>query len=275
MAFFAADGDGFTPQPASRSRWSDDMVTGPAVCGIIARGLDRQHHAEGFVPSRLTVDLFRPVRSRHLTISTRLVREGRRIRVADAELVQDGETVARASLVLLRSSVAPPGEVWTSPHRLTGPSAEARAAAGQLVAPWFGSGDDGPGWTPSIADHQGAARKRMWTRMPQLVLGEEPSPFTRAAMSGEITSMMTNWGTHGVGYINADLTLALTRLPVGLEIGVEAADHISADGIAVGSATLYDELGPIGSTIVIALANAQRQVDISETPALGRVVADE
>lgn len=245
------------------------MVTGPAVCGIIARGLERDHGADGFRPARLTVDLFRPVRSRVLGVVTRRVRDGNRIRVADGDVVQGGEVVARASLVLLRTSEAPPGEVWTGGHRLEGPDDEVRAAAGGLVAPWFGSGDDGPNWTPSMADHEGAGRKRMWTRMPQVVAGEDATPFARAAMTGETTSLMTNWGTDGVGFINADVTISLARLPIGEEVGVEADGHIAADGIAVGSATLYDAHGPVGSSIVTALANARRQVDVAKTRALG------
>jgi len=269
VAFFAPDGDGYLPLPASASRWSADMVTGPAVCGLIARAVERDHLVDGFVPSRLTVDLFRPVRSTHLTTQTALVRSGRRIRVADVEVVQEGVTVARASAVFLLATATPPGEVWSRPERLVGPGDEVRAAADGLVAPWFGSGDDGPGWTPSMADHQGAARKRMWTRMPHVLADEVPTPFTRAVMTGETTSMMTNWGSSGVGYINADVTVALARLPVGEDIGVEADHHISADGIAVGSATLYDRNGPIGSCTVTALANAQRQVDLKVTGALG------
>ena len=215
------------------------------------------------------MDLFRPVRSQLLTVVTRRVRDGNRIRVADADLVQGGEVVARASAVFLRTSEPPPGEVWSAGRRLAEPSAAIRSAAGGHVAPWFGSGDDGPNWTPSMADHEGAGRKRMWTRMPQVVAGEDASPFARVAMTGETTSLMTNWGTAGVGFINADVTIALARLPVGDEIGLEADDHISADGIAIGSATLSDRLGPIGSSIVTALANARRQVDVAQTRALG------
>lgn len=36
--------------------------------------------------------------------------------------------------------------------------------------------------------------------------GEKNSPFVRAVMAAEVTSLVTNLGTHGVGYINGDLT---------------------------------------------------------------------
>lgn len=72
---------------------------------------------------------------------------------------------------------------------------------------------------------------------------------------------MTNWGTAGVGFINTDLTLVFSRLPEGPEIGIEADNHISADGISVGSATLFDRRGAVGTCVVSALANVRRQVD--------------
>jgi hypothetical protein len=40
-------------------------------------------------------------------------------------------------------------------------------------------------------------------------------------MAAEAPSMVTNMGTRGIGYINADLTVGLARLPVGEWIGVQ------------------------------------------------------
>lgn len=62
-------------------------------------------------------------------------------------------------------------------------------------------------------------------------------------MTAEVRSPLTNWGTAGVGFINVDLTLVLARLPQGLELGLEADNHISDAGVAVGTATLYDRQG--------------------------------
>ena len=82
-------------------------------------------------------------------------------------------------------------------------------------------------------------------------------------MAGEPTSLMTNWGSEGVGFINVDLTLVLARLPEGPDVGIEADDHISSDGLAVGTATMFDRGGPIGTCVVSALSNARRQVDFA------------
>ncbi|MDP3893664.1 MAG: thioesterase family protein, partial [Nocardioides sp.] len=68
----------------------------------------------------------------------------------------------------------------------------------------------------------------------------------------------------GVGYINTDITLTLARMPAGAEIGLEAADHVAHDGIAVGTATIFDRSGPLGTSVVTALSNARRAVDFTE-----------
>ncbi|TQF65492.1 thioesterase family protein [Rhodococcus spelaei] len=239
------------------------MVNGAALCGLVARALENSHGGDGFVPARLTVDLFRPALTRPLTAVTTGVRDGKRIRVADAELLQDGEPVVRATAVFLRPSEQPPGQVWTRERRPSPPPATIAPPTEALTPPYFGSDDHPDGWSTSMLEHQGASRKRMWARHLPAVVGEEPSPFVRAAMAGEPTSLMTNWGTAGVGFINVDMTLVLARLPEGLDVGIEADDHISADGVAVGTATMFDRRGTVGTCVVSALANARRQVDFA------------
>ena len=49
---------------------------------------------------------------------------------------------------------------------------------------------------------------------------EVPSGFVVAASIADATSMVTNWGSNGVEYINTDISLTLARLPVGREIGL-------------------------------------------------------
>ena len=256
IGFLRRDGDGFFPLDMGISKWSPDMINGPAITGILARAIENEHGAEGFVPARLTVDLFRPARAEQLHVVTRSVRDGNRIRVADAEVIQQGEAVARASVVFLRRSEQPPGELWTRPDTPQPPPLSLLEPLQAPSHPWIGSDGHPDGWSPSLRDHEGSSRKRMWQYQIPVVAGEEPSPFARAAMVGETTSLMTNWGTAGIGFINADLTLALSRLPEGPEIGIEADNHLSVDGISVGSTTMFDRRGPIGTCIVSALSNA-------------------
>ncbi|WP_068271164.1 thioesterase family protein [Aldersonia kunmingensis] len=262
MAYFEQVGDDLVPTKYAVSSWSPDMLSGPVIAGVLAWALENAYGGDEFLPSRLTVDMFRPARTKPTQIATTLVRDGNRIRLGDAELIQDGETVARASVVFLRRSSPPPGEFWTRADPPQAPPAELTEpiADKPFRAVW---GSEASGWTRHRADHQGASQKRVWLRHLDLVAGEKATPFVNTALVGELTSMVTNWGSEGMGYINADLTLALTRLPVGSEIGVEANNHLTADGISVGTSTLFDELGAFGSGTVTALSNAKRMVSYS------------
>ncbi|MBF6355901.1 thioesterase family protein [Nocardia higoensis] len=259
-AFFERTDRGFEPLPAAVGAWSPDMVNGPAICGLLAGELDSAHRPEGFVPARLTVDLFRATLRKPLEVTTVEVRRGSRIAVADAQLLQEGRAVARATAVFLRPSEQPPGEVWTRGEIPAPPPAE---LSGGPVSYLWNSGEDPAGWSRRLGGHQNDQRKRTWQRPFPVILGEEPNVLATVATVGESTSMLTNWGAQGVGFINGDLTLVLSRLPRGGAIGVQAENHFSADGIAVGNATLFDEDGPFGAGVTTAVANPAAQVDFS------------
>jgi hypothetical protein len=121
------------------------------------------------------------------------------------------------------------------------------------------------GWTSEIADHQNAARKRVVIRSVDIVAGQQNTPFVRAAAAAEATSLVTNLGTAGVGYINGDLTVALARLPRSDWICVQADTHFVSEGVSVGTATLSDDIGPCGSGLVTAVSNRHAQIDFTQT----------
>ncbi len=78
---------------------------------------------------------------------------------------------------------------------------------------------------------------------------------------------MCHWESGGAGYINADVTVTLARLPIGYELGLRADNTIAADGISIGSATLYDRTGAVGTCVVTTLSNARRRIDFAATTA--------
>ena len=104
-----------------------------------------------------------------------------------------------------------------------------------------------------------------------IVLDEPVTAFQAVASIADNTSLVTNWGTDGVEYINSDISLALARRPAGVAIGLRALDHVAADGIAVGTAEVFDRLGPLGTATVTCLANALRTVDFSDSQYDGTV----
>lgn len=257
--------DALLPTKWSMSAWSSDSLNGPAVCSAAARALEQEFADPDFVPARLTFDLFKAAKNQPMNLHTRMVRSGRRIRVADVEVMQEDVIVARATSVFLRRSGPPPGSEWHPSTTFTPPE-EAAAEGSRSRHPWMQTDDTD--WTRGIGNHQNVARKRAWSTAMAVVPDEPASPFIHAVQSAESTSLVTNLGTEGIGYINCDLTMALSRLPEGPQLGIEADTHLTADGISVGTATLYDRKGPYGTGMVTAVSNAAAQIDFTNRTGL-------
>ena len=257
-AFFVCDGEVLVPTPLAQGPWGS-TVSGNRVGGIMAWAIERHADDHELQPARFTVDLLRPTAMAPVRVRTAVSREGRRLRLVDAQLLQDGDVVSRASALFLRRSEQPPDDVWSSPITMPPLPAvpdEPRENAHMFF--WsYGlnpvEGSPGIGFTEW---QQASGPKYAWTRETKLLIDGEPlTPFTRAAMAGDVVSSITHWGTGGLKFINADYTLALSRLPEGPYIGLAALTHYSHAGVATGVATMFDETGPIGSGLATAIAN--------------------
>jgi hypothetical protein len=104
----------------------------------------------------------------------------------------------------------------------------------------------------------GEGQGKVWMRESvPFVAGQELSPFLRVALAADFANPLVNSAPGGLAYINADLTMYVTRDPVGEWIGMEAIGHLGAGGIALGSAWLHDELGRFGQSSTSAMPDAR------------------
>lgn len=264
-ALFRAEGDVLIPQDIARSLWRADQMHGVATSGALARELENAVVAAGrddLRPARYTVDLFRAPSMGPCVMASNVVREGSRLMLVDATLSQDGEVVARGSALFLKATENPSGQVWSPSEAPTPPPLEIAPVSEEPRVPIFFSEETG--WSQNFAEHQNAARKQTWQTALAIVVGEKPTPFQGLAGAADSTSMVVNWGTEGVQYINTDITLAISRLPVSQEIGLSAVSWYSHDGIAIGTTTVFDREGPIGTSTVTSLSNARRSVDFTQ-----------
>jgi hypothetical protein len=90
----------------------------------------------------------------------------------------------------------------------------------------------------------------------QLIDGEPLGAFARAAMAGDVSAAIANWGTHALEFINVDYTLTLSRLPEEPHIGLASLTHYSHDGVATGSAVLIDRNGAVGNCVSVSIAHS-------------------
>jgi hypothetical protein len=255
-AFFTVDGDSLIPGPMARGPWGPTL-SGHIVGGLLARTLEAAVPDPDLQPARFTVDLLRPILMEPVQVQTTVQREGRRITLVDAAILQHGRVASRASGLFLRRSEDPEGQVWSPNFAMPPvPAPPAVIPPGLPMLVWsYGPNLDRPLAGVGAGEwEQAHSQKFAWVReIRPLITGETVTPFIRVAMASEVTSSMTHWGTAGLRYINADYTLTLSRLPVGIYIGLAANSQFSTAGVASGTATIFDEQGPIGTGVAVAL----------------------
>ena len=89
--------DTFMPTPVANGPWDANSLHGRVVIGLLAHVIEQRHGSDDFVPARLTVDMFRlPNTTTPIEVTTKLVRDGMRIKVVEAEFISGGTRMARA-----------------------------------------------------------------------------------------------------------------------------------------------------------------------------------
>lgn len=253
-AYFDRSGDSYHPRDIARGGWGP-LVSGHVIGGLLAGAVEQFAGDSDLLPARLTVDLPKPCALAPIDVQTREIRSGKRLRLAEAVLTQNGAVVAQASGLFLRKTEQPTGKIW-SPHTEMPPlPTDVRPNSKSLFVRTYGWGASIQNPDDDWPDSGGA--KYTWLRLTLPLLDDEPlTPFVRAAMAADVTASLVNWSSEGLKFINADFTLTLSRLPEGHMIGLASQTHSTHTGIATGAATMFDEQGEIGTTVAVSLAQS-------------------
>lgn len=254
-ALFERQGELFLPTEHCASPWGPVTIHGGASIGLLAWALE-QHIPPGMLLTRLTVDLFRPVPRAPLGVVARLVREGRRLRLLEANLFHEGVEIGRASALALATTAVTIPDAGRIP---TGPSAALREAWDKAPVIGVHSIPNRVNRTFPPGLHtlvplkpamlaMGSGRGTTWVQLPvDLIAGEPITPLVRVAVLSDFSNGFAQlYLDSGTGFINADLTLNLHRLPHGDWLGIDAITRAQPNGIAIAEAELYDEAGLIG-----------------------------
>ncbi|MGH8927454.1 MAG: thioesterase family protein [Acidimicrobiia bacterium] len=249
-ALFIPDGDLFLPTEFTRGGWTDDTQHGSPPSGLLARAIELIATAVPMQMVRFTIDLFRPVPLRPLSVRTRISRDGRRIQVAEASLFDGDLELGRASALKIRIA-----DLDLSPaHEQVWP--ETPDPLSVDVLEWSGYGDR------SLARfHYDAVEIRSvddsflsykpglsWFRLKMpLVAGEEVTPLTRLATLADLA----NGNSQALDparwiYINPDITIYCHRLPDGEFVGMHSSASQHPTGIGVTDTWLFDQKGALG-----------------------------
>lgn len=211
---------------------------------LLVREIEAAHPRADAAVARVAVDILRPVPLGELTITTKVLRPGRRVELLEARLVAAGTRVVHATTWRIRladvplpeapgpSPVLPPPETvpvemelgWSSGYLA---SVEWRFVRGHFLRP-------GPGCA--------------WTRLRvPLVADEETTPLQHvlavadsgSGVSGALD--LADWL-----FVNPEVSVHLARQPIGHWVAIESQTNLSPTGTGLAVTRLHDERGPVG-----------------------------
>jgi len=247
-AVFRLDGARAMPTRYAAGPWSPSLQHGSAPAAIIARTAERIPTPSPMRVVRMTIDLMRPVPTAPLTIRWSMEREGRAIQIASISLfTDDGKEVVRASVLKIRidaTEVPPASELCLD---LPPPDSCPQSEPADLDNPFL-SGVD-VGIAKGAFRSPGPAAAWFRARRP-IIATEAPTPLMRASIAADFSN-----GTAAVldlrkwTFVNADLTVTLSRDPVGEWILLDAETWLAANGAGIAAARLADLNGYFGRAV--------------------------
>ncbi len=250
-ALYEPTGDGrWIATELSRGPWDPRACHGGPVAAMLGRAVEQAPGGDGMQTARVTAELQRPMPPGvPLTVEAAVVRPGRKVQLVDATIrLPDGGVVASARALRIRSTeqavtaaVVPPDEVPPGP-----------AGIARTRSTW-GSGE--------VAFHRDGAEHRfvsggfdvdgpavVWIRLlAPVVAGEEPSPLQRVLAAADFGNGVSSAvSADEWTFINAELTVHLTRPLAGEWVALGAATRFGGLGAGLALSALYDTTGRIG-----------------------------
>lgn len=247
-AIFRIDGQRAITSPNAAGPWSPDMQHGSAPSGLVTWAAEAIPTPVPMHIARLTIDLMRPVPLVPLAIETEVLRQGRKIQLCEVRLKADDVLVVRATVLKIRSEVQElPVGIADAPIEVPGPE-QSRVEPADFSSSPFVSGMSLRAARGGFA-HPGSSA--IWYRVDRpLVEGAPISQVMRAAVASDFSNATSvaldfkHWT-----FLNADLTVSLSREPVGDWILLDGDCNIGPDGAGLAMARLGDARGYFGRAV--------------------------
>lgn len=253
---FKKNGDHYIPSDTAASPWGPVTLHGGASTALMVSAMEDRFSSDDMQLARLTVDLFRPVPKAPLRVDCKTVRDGKRVKVFDVSLYHEQVEVCRASgLVLQKSAVEVPGYANNDTAL---PEHIARAMAQQAV---IGIGPEHRMYegTPTPGLHRSIPLKPVflnigighgcsWLKLPVPVIeGRANTPLSSVAALADFANGFSQVHlSEEVGFINADLTVNLFRMPTSEWLCIDSRAFPQSTGLSMVESVLYDEGGMLG-----------------------------
>lgn len=258
--FEPAGPDRWTPTEMARGPWDPRACHGGPVSALLARAVERANRQSpvDWQVARLSIELTRPVPvGTPLTLTTEVERDGRKVSLVAARLLDGDTEVARARSLQIRVKGLdlPTGVVQSlddapgSPH--DGVAQRVTWAVGDHVA--FHTNACEHRFVEGAWDTPGPVG--VWIRLLVPVVADEaPSGVQRAAAAADFGNGISGGlPFEHFTYINPDLTVHLLRSPVGEWIGMRSESSYgtatASSGAGFAESALFDHDGRLGRSV--------------------------
>ena len=255
-SLFVEENGYYMPTEHAASPWGPVTIHGGASAGLMTSLMEEQFPTDSMQLARLTVDLFRPVPMAPLEPRSRIIRDGKRIKVLEVSLFNEGQEICRSNALIVEKQ-----EIKLPTH------AQLPELPPQKIADAFAQDEviginainkaAGVEYPPGLHTliplkpiflNLGVGRGCSWVRLPlQVREGVENSPLVSVATLSDFSNGFAQlYLSPDQGFINADITLNLHRMPVDDWIAIDAHARAQPNGISMVETVLYDQYGPIG-----------------------------
>jgi hypothetical protein len=243
-ALYGRTADGrFAATELTRGPWSPEHQHAGPPAALLAREVE----TEGRQVARVSYDILGPVPLAPLSVSSRILRPGRRVEQVEATLSDRDRPVMRITAWRMRIDEFAVG-------------GRQSAEIGPPPGPETGEPGNFFFWTDDIAyrdalewsfvegqfDVPGPATVWARVRVP-LVAGEEISPLQRLLVMADAASGVSaalDWSKWS--FVNVDLGVHLSRPPAGEWMAMDARTVIGPTGMGLCTSRLFDSEGAVG-----------------------------
>jgi hypothetical protein len=245
---YRIDGTSVITTPHAAGPWDATMQHGSAPSALVTYLAEQIPTAAPMQITRVTIDLMRPVPVAPLTFQTEVLREGRKIQLCGITLLANGVIVVRATVLKIRmTTLALPPEISDPPLDVALPE------AGRPLARKNSSNAFINGLSTSVIKGGllAAGPGAIWYRLNRPIIEDVPvSQVMRAVVAADFSN-----GTSSVldfehwTFLNADLSISLSRPPVGDWILLNAESWVGPDGAGIAASRLADVNGYFGRAV--------------------------
>jgi acyl-CoA thioesterase len=236
----------FEPTDLARGPWDRDALHGGPSAALFAAAAQRALGDDMF-PSRLTIELLRPVPVAPLTVETELIRAGRKVRLVAIRLRAADAVVASATSLGIRTAAI------AVPEQTIGAQPPPPGATRELPphAAWTAFHNAGVDHNIVAGSWNEPGPATDWIRLRVPVVDDEDTtPYQRVAAAADFGNGISSLADfESLTYINPDLTISLHRLPVGEWVCLDASSRLEPHGIGLAESALFAEQGRIGRSV--------------------------